>query len=299
MMDWKREILPASIAAELPGDYVVHEGIVGRADLLGPATGALWSDSQFVARSNTAHTTSAVEAKIRGRHVERLADEFGLDRTAPVLDLGCADGALARNLLDLGFQKVVSTDILPSGVASLQRSLEASDRERVLLLVDDMLRAPFPRASFGTVIAWGILSVTGDFDRALALAWDWIRPGGYLLLAEPLLEQALVYALVRGDVDEFRRIYTERTRAAMWDKRDDRYPVNPASFYGSRLSALRDARVLRTGGISMLPSLALGGVAEHLGLPAAERAALATLLDDAALDELSVWRQGYWFLQKT
>jgi len=215
-----------------------------------------------------------------------------------VLDLGCADGTIAHDLLKLGFEQLVSTDILASGVATLERSLADEDRERALLIVDDLLRLPFPDASFGTVIAWGILSVSGDFDRALELAWSWVEPGGHLLFAEPLLEQALVYALVRGDLEEFRRISSERSRPEMWEKRESRYGVEPAGFYARRIAELPGASAIESGGINMLPSLVLGGLLQDSPVSDDEKAELAELLSDPALDELTLWRQGFWLVRK-
>jgi SAM-dependent methyltransferase len=295
---WKERILVGAAPGELPDGYRRQTGVVGRGELLDASGQGVWAESEFVARSRTPHTTSAVEARIRRRHLERMVGEFPVDRGQPVLDLGCADGTVAHDLLELGFGRVVSTDILPESVAALDRSLDADASDKVLLVVDDMLQLPVADSSFGTVIAWGILSVSGDFDRALDSAWRWLAPGGHLLLAEPLLEQALVYPLVRGDLAEFRRVRSERTRAAMWDRREERYPVNDRRFYSERLAALPSAAVVESGGVSMLPSLALGGVLQDVAIDDAEKETLAELLGSPEFDELALWRQAYWLVRK-
>jgi SAM-dependent methyltransferase len=295
---WKDALLPGAVDGTLPPEYGRRDGVIGRDTLLDASTNVLWSESEFVARSQVPSTTSAVEAEIRRRHVAALAEGFALDRTRPILDLGCADGLLAHTLLGLGFEKLVSTDILYSGVAQLSASLDPSARERTLLVVDDMLALPFPASSFGTVVAWGILSLTEDFDRALDTAWRWLAPGGHLLLAEPLLEQALVYSLVRHDLDEFRRILRDGTRAEMWDKRERRYRVNPARFYARRLADLEGAQVVDSSGVSMLPSLVLGGLVQDAPVADDERAAVAELLAGERIDELGIWRQGHWLVRK-
>jgi SAM-dependent methyltransferase len=294
---WKNELFAVG-KDELPEGYCREAGLVGRDTLLERDDPVLWSDSEFVARARVAHTTSAVEAEVRRRHLERLVREYDIDRGAPTLDLGCADGTFAHHLLDLGFAQLVSTDILHSSVATLSRSIDPNARERTLLIVDDMLRLPFEDGTFATVIAWGVLSVTGDFDRALASAWRWLRPGGCLLLGEPLREQALVYALVRGDLEEMRRVLREGTRPAMWDKRSDRYQVNPLSFYERRLSELPDAHVVERGGLNMLPSLVLGGLAQDRPVDDDLRAELAAELAAPELDDLALWRQAFWLVRK-
>ena len=295
---WKDVLLPGAVEGALPPEYGRRDGVIGRGTFLHASANVLWSESEFAARARVPSTTSAVEAEIRHRHVAALVEGFALDRTRPILDIGCADGLLAHTLLDLGFQKLVSTDILFSGVAQLSTSLDGPARERTLLVVDDMVALPFPPESFGTVVAWGILSVTADFDRALDTAWRWVAPGGHLLLAEPLLEQALVYALVRHDLGEFRRILRDGTRAEMWDKRETRYRVNPARFYASRLAGLEGAHVVDSGGVSMLPSLVLGGLLQDAPVADHERSAVAELLVGESVDQLAIWRQGHWLVRK-
>jgi SAM-dependent methyltransferase len=295
---WKETVLQGAENGRLPDGYQRDGAILARSALLATGDDSVWSESEFVARSKVPHTTSGVEAEIRRRHLGRLFGSYEIDARRPVLDLGCADGLLAHDLLEIGCEKLVSTDILPHLVRMLDRSLTAEQRERVLLVVDDMMRLPLRQSSFSAVFAWGILSVAGDFDRALALVWNWVAPGGYLLLAEPLLEQALIYPLIRGDLDEFRRVQTERTRAGMWEERENRYRVNPLSFYTDRLERLPDARVAESGGISMLPSLLLGGLLQDSPLSPAELAELSELLRDPELDELALWRQAFWLVQK-
>jgi SAM-dependent methyltransferase len=233
------------------------------------------------------------------RHVTRVFDAARIDRSQPVLELGCADGLVTRQLLELGFERLVSTDIVHETVARLDRSLSPAESERVMLIVDDLLRLPLGQTRFEAVIAWGVLSVSGDFDRALELSWDWVAPGGHLLLAEPTLESVLVYALVRGDLEEFGRILDTRTRAAMWDgDREERYGVNPLAFYEERLGELEGAAITQSGGISMLPSLVLGGIAQDTPLPEPELEKLSELLADPSIDELTLPRQAYWLVHK-
>jgi SAM-dependent methyltransferase len=295
---WQKMVLQGAENGGLPDGYQRHGAILARSELLATNDQSVWSESDFVARSKVPHTTSAVEAEIRGRHLKRLFTTYEIDAEEPILDLGCADGLLAHDLLEIGCERLVSTDILPHLVQMLDRSLAAEQRERVLLVVDDMMRLPLRQSSFSAVFAWGILSIAGDFDRALDLAWSWVAPGGYLLLAEPLLEQALVYPLIRGDVDEFRRVQRERTRAGMWEERDERYRVNSLRFYTDRLERLPGARVAESGGISMLPSLLLGGLLQDAPVDQAECAELSELLKDTELDELALWRQAFWLMQK-
>jgi SAM-dependent methyltransferase len=295
--EWKTGLLGRRDGKRPRDGYEQVGGIFARSDLLAAGQRRWWA-GEFSSRANVPHTTSSAEAIIRLRQLERLVATAEIDRSQPVLELGCADGLVTRHLLGLGFERVVSTDIEYPSVVKLDRSLESTQRERVLLVVDDMLRLPFAEASFSTVVAWGVLSVTGEFDRALDRAWGWVAPGGWLLFAEPILESVLVYTMVRGDLAELRRTWKEGTRAAGWETREDRYPVNPLRFYRERLESLPGAVVANAGGISMVPSLVLGGLAQDAAMTEAELAELDELVTDPGFDDLTLWRQAFWLLRK-
>ena len=291
---WKEDVIAASQA-----DYLRIGNVVGRSERMrADDQGRLWVASEFVARSKVPYTTSAVEAGIRRRHLERLVRQFSISPQTTTLDLGCADGILTHDLLQLGFERVVATDILYSSVARLESTLQGSTSERVMLVVDDLHKLPFKANSLGMGIAWGVLSVSGDFEGALTRVWHWIAPGGFLLFAEPLLEHALVYALVRRDLNEFHRTLRERSRPVMWDQREKRYGLKTFKEYATHIGALPGAAVVSSGGINLLPSLVLGGLIQDQPVSDQERCDLVQLLSDPALDEISLSRQAFWLLRK-
>jgi SAM-dependent methyltransferase len=293
-VSWKDELLEGADVSS--AEYRREGEIVGRAQFLDEAPGRMFAGSQYVKRASVAHTTSSVEAQIRRRQLENVSGSLSTEQRA--LELGCADGLITRYLLEIGFQELVSTDIVRGTVAELAEGISDEQRDRLLLIVDDLLRLPFPDASFTTVIAWGVLSVCGDFEQGLERSWRWLAPGGHLLLAEPLLESVLVYALVRGDLGEFRRVGAEGTRAANWEDRDDRYRVNPYGFYEDRLADLPGATVVERGGVNMLPSLVLGGLAQERGVDESELDELSEIFADPVLDEQNLWRQAFWLVRK-
>lgn len=298
MSDWAADLGIGGRSGGLPQGYRREGRIVGRAELFEGDGRGLWREGEFVARAEAPNTTSAVEARIRRRTLERLVADHGFDRSAPALEIGCGDGLVTRQLLDLGFERLVSSDISLPSLAKLEAGLDDAERERIALVVDDILLLPFDRGSFATVIAWGVLSVTPDLGRALELSWKWLAPGGCLLLAEPVLESVLAYTLVRGDLAEFRRTLAEGTRAARWEDREERYRVHRHAFYLERIADLPNAELVAEGGISMLPSLALGGVAQDETLGADELAEISELLGDEEVEELRLWRQCWWLLRK-
>ena len=135
-----------------------------------------------------------------------------------------------------------------------------------------MLRLPFPEVRFGTVIAWGILSVTGDFERALELAWSWLSPGGHCSSPSHCSSRRSSIRSSAATSRSSAGSINERTRRRDVGAPRDRYPVNDRRFYSERLAALPCATLVESGGVSMLPSLVLGGVAQDVAVDDAEKA---------------------------
>lgn len=292
-------LVPGADAVDLPDGYVRRGALIGRAELLDAPADREWSRSDFAGRAEIPGTTSDVEARFKRRLFERWAIDGTLDPRAPTLDVGCSDGVLVQAMADLGFDRVVATDVVHSAVARLAGRLGEDARGRVSLVVDDLLRAPLPPAAFAGVVAWGVLSVTGDFWSALERCWRWVAPGGTFVLAEPLLEHPLVYAVVRRDIGELRRTLADHTRPKDWSDKDDRYAVWPKRYYDEAVAGLSGGELLETTGVPLLASLVLGGLAQDLELAEEERRALADELAAPALDELGLWRQGIWVVRKT
>lgn len=141
----------------------------------------------------------------------------------------------------------------------LRASLGDGDSPRVALVCADINEHPFRNDAADFIIAWGLWTSAADFRSAMDKTVDLLRVGGHLLNAEPILEHALLYALVMGDHEEFLRTLMTKTRALMWDMRDVRY----------RVPTLHELRALMThtklegiweDGISVMPSLLYGGL---------------------------------------
>jgi SAM-dependent methyltransferase len=94
---------------------------------------------------------------------------------AQVLEIGIGTGAVARPLLDLGFD-VVGVDIAHSML------LRARERCGARVARADGARLPVMSASRDAVVAVWVLHVVGDRERVLAEAARVLRPGGTLVI---------------------------------------------------------------------------------------------------------------------
>ncbi|MFN8635274.1 MAG: methyltransferase domain-containing protein [Chloroflexota bacterium] len=105
---------------------------------------------------------------------EPIAARLAAEGLAPVLDIGCGDGALGRPLLQLGVPWV--------GLDFSATLLRDAPRPAVRA---DATRLPFPDGSFGAVAALYMLYHLADPALAIAEAHRVLRPGGLLVTAAP------------------------------------------------------------------------------------------------------------------
>lgn len=108
---------------------------------------------------------------------------FGLKAGDRVLELGCGTGQLwRRNLPDLppGCEVVLS-DLSP-GMVSEARDRLGADRRFTSCVCDAQL-LPFPRESFGLLVANHMLYHVPHLRRALGEIWRALKPGGRLMAA--------------------------------------------------------------------------------------------------------------------
>lgn len=105
-----------------------------------------------------------------------------------VLDIGCAEGDLARALSDRGCA-VSGVEHDPSAAAKADPSLER-------LVIADLatldLRAEFGRSSFDVVVMGDVLEHLVDPDTVLRQARDLLRPGGRVVVSIPNVAHAAV-----------------------------------------------------------------------------------------------------------
>jgi SAM-dependent methyltransferase len=110
--------------------------------------------------------------------LERWRHVLDASSSSPVLDLGCGDGHDARFLAERGFC-VIAADFSEKALEITRRTAPAAKTQNV-----DLTRGlPFPRASFGVIVASLSLHYFPwqQTTEILAEVRRCLRPGGHLL----------------------------------------------------------------------------------------------------------------------
>ena len=161
-----------------------------------------------VERERHAHTEKDVMAehnKIKNRfpHVDSYPSRRRLEGVykafmknvegLTILDYGCGRGDMALDYLRNGAAKVCAIDISPVYVADGESRViaEGFAPERFDFQVMDAHKMTFPDNSFDIVAGWSILHHL-DADTAMNEIHRVLKPGGRVLLWEPLLDHPLL-----------------------------------------------------------------------------------------------------------
>lgn len=129
-----------------------------------------------------------------------------------VLDLGCGDGRLCRELADLGAARVVGVD--PS-TRMLAAAREFSGNPTVSYRQAFAEDAAFDDASFDLVVSSLALHYVADLGSLLARIGSWLRPGGWLVasMKHPMRTADPERSMEPGIVDHYA---TEGQREQPW-----------------------------------------------------------------------------------
>lgn len=219
----------------------------------------IWRQSTFKDRSENTYTTSWCEQQLGEMELNKAFDMTIINHNEIVMDLGCGDGRYVRYLLNRGFTKIVALNYELEPLIQLANSLTPNEKQHVLLICADIFEHPLQLRKAKFVLAWGLMTSTLDFHRSLNVCIDLLTESGWLFNAEPVLEQALVYALVKADLKEFHRILITKTRPRMWNEREKRYRVLTSKELMEGMISPR-LKSLKIGGINTLPSLVFGGL---------------------------------------
>jgi len=124
--------------------------------------------------------------------------------TSIVGDFGCGDGRFTEFLLDLGFKKIVATDIDQKPLQSLYLHLEKrGDLDKVLLINTAVEDLPIKKGAIDIALAIGVFYYLNEqFEQGLKEVSRVLKNKGILINSEPDLDGALFKSLIFEDVDD-------------------------------------------------------------------------------------------------
>lgn len=130
-------------------------------------------------------------ARIWRRRIERV--ERLCPPPARLLDVGCGTGDFFRVARARGFE-VSGTELSPYAV-------KAARADRLPVIGGEVWEADFPPDAFDVVTCWHVIEHASDPRRLVGGIRRVLRPGGWLVLATPNLEDRIfraAYVLARG-----------------------------------------------------------------------------------------------------
>ncbi len=148
----------------------------------------------------------------------RALDRIDVDPEGSVaVDLGSGDGRFTELLVKKGFYHVIAVDNVKPSLQRLIRFMKSiGASNRVTALRADLTSTPIVPNSVDLVLAIESLYYLNErYEEALRRIHNILRPGGYLVEAEPDAEGMALIPLILGRLEEFielskRRAFRER-----------------------------------------------------------------------------------------
>ncbi|MFY7975407.1 MAG: class I SAM-dependent methyltransferase [Rubrivivax sp.] len=111
-----------------------------------------------------------------------------LSPTQRVLELGCGTGTTALRLA-AGTARYLGTDVSAEMIAIAREKLAAQPVGPLRFAVADAEARPPEAAAYDTVLAFNVLHLVTDLDRALGAMLPLLKPGGLLISKTPCLAE--------------------------------------------------------------------------------------------------------------
>lgn len=105
-----------------------------------------------------------------------------------VLEIGCGTGTTALLLAPLT-RRLLATDVSAGMIAIAREKLAAQPTPQLSFALADADEAAFAPGAYDVALAFNVLHLVKDLDRALALAVQALRPGGLLVSKTPCIAE--------------------------------------------------------------------------------------------------------------
>jgi len=105
-----------------------------------------------------------------------------------VLEIGCGTGSTALRLAR-GTQRMAATDLSTDMIAIARQKLADLPVPQLSFAVADADEAVFGQAAYDAVLAFNLLHLVADLDRAIAAAVHCLKPGGLFISKTPCISE--------------------------------------------------------------------------------------------------------------
>jgi ubiquinone/menaquinone biosynthesis C-methylase UbiE len=130
---------------------------------------------------------------------EPIADMPGYEKTLQrvqallsndqdVLEIGCGTGSTALRLAPFT-RHLLGTDVSSGMIAVARERLLAQPAPQLSFKVADADAPVFGAGEYDAVLAFNMLHLVDDLDRALGMVWQTLRPGGLLISKTPCVAE--------------------------------------------------------------------------------------------------------------
>ena len=185
----------------------------------------------------------------------QLRDSLGDLRGKRVLEYGCGEGWITRDLARLG-GNVCAFDISPQAAENTRRALSDSKLlDRCSIDVMPAERLAYPEATFDVAVGFAIIHHL-DLVQALDELYRVLKPGGIAWFAEPLATNPLIW-IYRKLTPQFRTADEQPLKLKQLPSLLAKFgSFEHREFYLTALGAI--ALIYLPGGIRLFPALSFG-----------------------------------------
>lgn len=134
-----------------------------------------------------------------------------IPKTSCVVDLGCGDGRLSKEVLSsVPESRVVAIDFNPTDLKRLWAALSWDEKERITLICSSANKA-FPWTDFADAVILSEVAYTlSDPLDAYRAAWRCLKPGGMAMVSNVSSQAYFAHALLNGDWGQVESILCEK-----------------------------------------------------------------------------------------
>lgn len=123
-----------------------------------------------------------------------------------VLDAGCGVGRITEHIADITRARMTGLDFSPTAIAMAAARVNGRTHAPDFV-VGDMMTVSYAPASFDAILALDTLYFTDDLESLVARFWQWLKPGGRLVM---------FYGMIRfSEADPPALLQADRTNLAV------------------------------------------------------------------------------------